>query len=98
MKPIHQQVEAAIPFARVELNMSRGEVLRQTPREWSALVKAWEAKQDREDRRIARICTVLAWCHGNSYATENNFMPKPVDRTGQSREDMIAAWDSINGQ
>lgn len=90
MQPLLQSLEPDIDFAFVEFGLSEEQFLRQTPREWQRRVHAWRQKQDREDRRTARVCMVLAWCHGDHDAIEDNFMPKPVREEEQSPEEMLA--------
>lgn len=91
MPSLLQQLEPAIDFAFVEFGLSEEEFLRQTPREWQRRMRAWQQKEDRANRRTARICTVLAWCHGNSEATEDDFMPHSVDEEEeeQSFDEMV---------
>lgn len=76
---VRDYVAKGAAFARVELGMRREEYLAHTPREWSEIEDAWRDHEHREDRRTARLCMVLAWCHGNPEATEADFIPTLVD-------------------
>ncbi len=101
MPSLRQQVESDAAFAFVEFGLSEEEFFRQTPRQWRRRFDAWKDKQAREDRRTARLCMVMAWCNGNTDATENDFIPK-VDEEEQTPDEMGALIASVatkpNGQ
>ncbi len=94
MQSLRDNLKAEIAFARVNLGMSREEFMRQTPEEWEEAVKAWQAKEERENRRFARICMVLAWSAGNTEATEMDFVPQLPGTGQQTPEEIEAILDS----
>lgn len=98
MPSLREQLRSEIAFARANLGMSREEFMRQTPLEWNDAFEAWRAREGREDRRIARVCMVLAWCHGDAAATEEQFVPRLAtdEEDEQTPEEMMAALDGIS--
>ena len=91
MQTLREQIQPDIDFAFVEFGLPEEQFLLQTPREWQRRIEAWQRREARTDRRVARLCMVMAWCAGDEQATEDTFMPQPIDDTPQTPEEMIAA-------
>ena len=90
-----EYADQASAFALVEFGLRRAEFLALTPQEWKPIEAAWERRRDREDRRTARICLLIARAHGDDASTEEAFMPKPVDaeqETEPDPDDLMAAF------
>ena len=70
------------PFARVNLGMSKGEFLSLTPVEWAEIANEWDAREERENRRTARV--MMAMCGGS----EDDYMPRPP-LTPEQQDELI---------
>lgn len=99
MPSLREQLREEIAFARANLAMPREEFMRQTPAEWCLAYEAWRQRERRENLRFARVCMVLAWCHGDKDATEEDFVPRlrsESDEVEQTPEEMMAVLDGIS--
>lgn len=96
---LREKLEHNAAFAFVEFGLSEEEFLRQTPRQWALRLAAWERREERTDRRFARVCTVLSWCHGATDTTEDDFIPRArVEVEEQSIDEMAAVLMAVTGQ
>ena len=73
------------------------------PAEFVTLFEAWKDREKLNDRRIARVCCVLANVNRNSKKqkkpfTEEDFMPvqKKKSTTPQTTEDMVNVVIALN--
>jgi hypothetical protein len=96
MTKLRQRWEDDADFAFVEFGLSEEQFFRQTPREWQRRLNQWRESETRKDRRIARLCCVIAMAAGASSATEDEFMPRPRDDSVQTPEEMIAVLHAID--
>lgn len=68
------------PFCRVELGLSRAEFDRLTPRTFMEMVELWKKREERLDRRTARICLAISLTiprkEGTPLPNEDTFMPR----------------------
>lgn len=88
-----EYLDTTAPFALVVFGIRLPELLRFTPAEWDAVVDQWELQERRADRRVARICMVLAWGHGNPAAVEEDFIPLTQQEINE--RDLIASEDLL---
>lgn len=91
------------PFCRIELGLSRAEFDRLTPREFVEMIDLWKQREERLDRRTARLCLAISLTiprrDGAELPTEETFMPKPKEEIPQpvqlSDEELQRIFESI---
>jgi hypothetical protein len=63
----------------VHLGLTKKEFLRMSPREFHAMTKCYQEREERMDRRFATMMEIYAKCHGVEL-TADDFMGKDRDR------------------
>lgn len=72
-----------------------------TPGEFQEVVEGWKIREERADRRIARVCSVMANINRNvkkqsTPFSENDFMPKQKIKKTQTQDDMLSMIVAMN--
>lgn len=66
-----------------------------TPEEFKAIYEGWKVREERADRRIARLCSLIANVNRNPKKrskafVEEDFIPKVKTKKKQTNEDMMS--------
>lgn len=92
-----EQLQPFIDLAFVEFGMREDEFLAQTPIQWDRRFEALLDREKRIDRRIARLCLVIAKSQGAEGVSENTFMPGYQEEIEeQTTDEIFSTLEAIN--
>lgn len=72
-----------------------------TPEEFREVVEGWKIREEREDRRIGRLCSLIANVNRNPKKrskafTEEDFIPKAKVKKKQTNDEMMSMVLAMN--
>jgi len=75
--------------------------MRKTPEEFKLICDGWKIREERADRRIARLCSIIANVNRNPKKrpqafSEEDFIPRPKQRKKQTNEEMLQMVVAMN--
>lgn len=97
-----EALRGLLAWLRVNVGLSRGEVLGLTPGETIEHIEAWRRRERIEDRRVGRICAIVANCHRDAKKMplpfhEGHFVPGfAPDRPDTESEIIPADGDALS--